>query len=118
MAETNIFFVKEFLKEFKRLVSQNKYRIVDRDKTMETIAQLGVDYEFIKETLLKLIPTDYCSGPEEDRDCKGEYLWIFGKTVDKEEIYIKLKIIEDEEYGKCISFHIAEKKLKYPFKEN
>lgn len=50
-------------------------------------------------------------------------MWVFGKDVKDREVYIKLQIIEAiQQNGMksqtiCISFHIAEHPLVYPFKE-
>lgn len=110
--------VKQFLKETKSLISKGNYEIVNRDKTFRTMALLGVNFDTIKEIILSLTPKDYFNGPEEDRDIPGEFIWEFGKLFDNREIYIKLKIEDagDKELGKCLSFHVAEREIKYPFK--
>lgn len=116
MLKTDITFVRIFLKQIKKLITENKYIIVERDKTMETMALFGIDFDTVKEIILELTPKDYFNGPIEDRDIKNEYIWEFGKKIFDKEIYIKLKIIDEEDIGKCISFHIAEKEINYPFK--
>ena len=110
--------VKQFLKETKSLISKGNYEIVNRDKTFRTMALLGVNFDTIKEIILSLTPKDYFNGPEEDRDIPEEFIWEFGKLFDNREIYIKLKIEDagDKELGKCLSFHVAEREIKYPFK--
>ena len=112
--------VKQFLKETKYLISKGNYEIVNRDKTFRTMALLGIDFETIKEIILSLTPKDYFNGPDEDRDRPEEFIWEFGKIFDSREIYIKLKIEDtgDKELGKCLSFHVAEREIKYPFKVN
>jgi len=48
-------------------------------------------------------------GPENDRDCPGEILWVFKRGIASCEdilFYIKLKLRErDKEEIVCISFH-------------
>jgi len=62
--------------------------------------------------------SDYHAGPLPDRDKPGE-VWIFGKRIEENEVYIKLKIAhaDREKIAKCISFHTAKKPLFYPFRE-
>ena len=59
---------------------------------------------------------NYCEGPNPDRDRPGD-IWVFGKPVGTEEIYIKLKIAQvgKEKIAKCLSFHTANFPLCYPF---
>ena len=59
----------------------------------------------------------YCKGPEADRDRPGE-LWFFGKVIQDKGIYIKLKIADADgiKIAKCISFHIAEYPMSFPYK--
>mgnify|MGYP000149152536 FL=1 len=69
----------------------------------------------LEEILLGLSVTDYCQGPEPDRDRPGN-LWIFGRDIEGHEVYIKLKVAQagDRQVAKCISFHIARHPLEYP----
>jgi len=43
---------------------------------------------------------------------------FFGKEIEDYEVYIKLKIanFDDRSIAKCISFHIANYPLRFPFK--
>jgi len=60
---------------------------------------------------------NYYDGPKQDRDRPGK-VWEFGKKIDGNEIYIKLKIAEvnNEKLAKCISFHKANSPLSFPLK--
>jgi len=44
---------------------------------------------------------------------------MYGKKISNRDIYIKLKIAEvgAAKIAKCISFHFAERPLRYPFKK-
>jgi hypothetical protein len=44
-------------------------------------------------------------------------MWVFGKMVKKKEIYIKITIGMVNNQTICISFHIAEFDMNYPFKD-
>jgi hypothetical protein len=45
-------------------------------------------------------------------------IWVFGKQIGAEEIYIKLKIAQvgKEKIAKCLSFHAASLPLCYPYR--
>jgi len=43
-------------------------------------------------------------------------MWVFGIKYKKQEIYIKISMGQLNLQTICISFHIAEKKMNYPFK--
>jgi len=60
-----------------------------------------------------LTPDNYHSGPDPDRDKPG-YIWVFHTTLNKQEIYIKLKIADTgkKRFVKCLSFHPAEYQFK------
>ncbi len=59
---------------------------------------------------------DYCKGPLEETIHGGSQMWVFGKKVRGAEVYIKIALGAANKPVICISFHIAERKLKYPFK--
>ena len=44
-------------------------------------------------------------------------MWVFGKTLKKQDIYIKVTMGLPGAQVNCISFHIAEKEINYPFKQ-
>lgn len=108
--------VRDFLLEFKRVATGSRgIDIVPRPEIRPTLVQLGLTKANLKEILLGLSVTDYCQGPEPDRDRPGN-LWIFGREIEGHEVYIKLKVAQagDKQIAKCISFHIARYPLKYP----
>lgn len=43
-------------------------------------------------------------------------MWVFGKDVKGREVYIKIMISDHCGQTICISFHLAESPMKYPFK--
>ena len=44
-------------------------------------------------------------------------MWVFGKQFDDVEIYIKVSMGIENSGAVCISFHIAEHALNYPYKK-
>ena len=93
---------------FWREACRNGVYIVNRDKNLEGITELGFTLEQAREILKKLDPGDYYKGPECDHNPlkKGD-LWFFKKDVDGKVVYIKVKLIQKEGrfYAKCLSFH-------------
>lgn len=107
-----------FLKEFKKVATEgNSLYIINREKNRDALIALGLTKNNCKEILLSLYANDYCAGPKKDKDREG-FIWEFGKNVNGNEIYIKLKVteVEGNKIAKCISFHKAELNLCYPLK--
>ncbi len=110
--------IRNFLLEFKNIAASKRgVFLVPRNGTNATLKHLGLTKRIVMEIFLSLSVADYSKGPEKDRDVGGD-LWIFGKKVKGEEIYIKLKVtsVNGTKIAKCISFHIAERALNYPYR--
>jgi hypothetical protein len=108
--------VRDFLLEFKQVTTRGSgIDIVPRADTRQTLAYIGLTKANLEEILLGLSVTDYCQGPETDRDRPGN-VWIFGREIEGHEVYIKLKVAQagEKQIAKCISFHIAKYPLEYP----
>ncbi len=106
-----------FLFKFKGL-AQNNFIFAEREKSLDTMARLGITVQQAKEEILGLTDEDYYRGPIPDTDPKkgGEY-WEFGKLICGQEIFIKLKTISEHGAAICFSFHIPERQIEYPFKK-
>lgn len=110
--------VRDFLLEFKQVATGERgIDIVPRADTRSTLAVLGLTKANLEEILLGLSVTNYSKGPEADRDRAGE-IWVFGAEVSGHEVYIKLKVAQvgGRQIAKCISFHVAEFPLRYPYR--
>jgi hypothetical protein len=59
---------------------------------------------------------DYSEGPVEEKIYGGADMWVFGKTIKKREVYIKITMGSIGSSVICISFHLAQHKMNYPFK--
>lgn len=108
---------RNFLREFRRLASSTGMYLVDTEKTDRTLLQLGLTRKICKEEIKGLSVLDYSSGPQPDFNKPGE-IWVFGKTIEGYEIYMKLKIARGKlrDQALCLSFHVAERPLDHPFK--
>lgn len=117
MADLSQLRIALFLKEFKQLVQEGGLYVVNRSDHQKSLGELGLTKEAGKIEILGLSVTDYCKGPQPDKDKPGD-IWVFGKKIEGREVYIKLKIAQVGTYkiAKCISFHAAEQPLCYPFK--
>lgn len=111
--------IELFLNEFKQ-----KFRIygvffINREKNEQTLLDLEITSKQREEFLLNLKSEDYSSGPFTDAyDPDSPQNYEFGITVKKKEVYIKINMGKPEKRVMCISFHIAERELNYPFKKN
>jgi hypothetical protein len=106
------------LSEFKRIAARRGIDFVPRSKNLASLSRLGLTKKNAKEEILSLAITDYCGGPEPDKDKPGE-IWEFGKIIESTDVYIKLKIAQvgKEMIAKCISFHPAEFPISFPLRK-
>lgn len=59
---------------------------------------------------------DYSEGPLNEKLYGGSDMWVFGREIKNKEIYIKISMGFEGSQVICISFHIAEFTMKYPYK--
>jgi len=110
--------IRDFLLQFKKIVTKGRgLDIVNRRENIEALAKLGLTRKNLREEIMTLSVENYCQGPEPDRDRPGA-IWVFGKQIGAEEIYVKLKIAQvgKEKIAKCLSFHAANFPLCYPYR--
>jgi hypothetical protein len=111
--------IREFLVEFKKIVTTGRgLDIVNRRQNIDGLSKLGLTKKNLIEEVLTLSIENYYQGPEPDRDRPGD-IWVFGKQIGAEEVYIKLKIsqVGKEKIAKCLSFHAADFPLCYPHRK-
>lgn len=109
--------VKAFLNQFniKAQVFGIRFRD-DRPKNRAALLQLDIS-PLQREVIVKNLQVqDYVEGPVIDVLNKEGEMWVFGKDVKGREVYIKITLGYDNGQTICISFHIAEHPLVYPFK--
>jgi hypothetical protein len=87
----------------------------DRGKNAQTLADLELRPIDRKKILEKLDVNDYSEGPIKE-ELYGADMWVFGKEVKANEVYIKISIGFPGRSVICISFHISEYNINYPFK--
>ena len=109
--------VEKFLNQFHEKLKI--YDIVfrdDRGKNLQTLAELNITPNDRVSVIKTIQVEDYSSGPIVDTLNKMGDLWVFGKDVKGNEVYIKISLGLPNNKTICISFHKAEYKMNYPFK--
>lgn len=88
----------------------------DRPKNREALQILDIT-PLQREVVVKsLQEQDYVEGPVIDELNRKSEMWVFGKDVKGREVYIKITLGYQNGQTICISFHIAEHPMQYPFK--
>lgn len=109
--------VVSFLKDFKE--KMKFWDVLFRDDRGKN-AQALIDLELRpieRKTILEALETkDYSEGPLEEILYGGADMWVFGKTIKKKEVYIKITMGAMSSSVICISFHLAQHKMNYPLK--
>lgn len=114
---TTIEEVKKFLDDF-----HQKTKVFDiifrdeRNKNFNSLLKLEISAIQRKAIISALCSEDFSEGPFPDTLHHISKMWIFGKKLKKQEIYIKISMGYPNSSTICISFHIAEKTMHYPFK--
>ena len=113
----NILLVSKLLEDLK--VKMKLWGIIfmdERAKNAKALSLLEISPSDRKKIIEGLLPEDYAEGPVPDKQFLGDDLWVFGKVVKQQEIYIKISLGQPNKATICVSFHVAEFPMKYPFK--
>ena len=109
--------VTQFLQEFFA-----KYRVFGilfrdhRQKNGKALLSLEISPGQRREIIENLQVEDYSQGPLDDTLYGIASMWVFGKTINETEGYIKISMGAYSAPVVCISFHGAENAMRYPFK--
>ena len=98
------------LEQIKNLAEEREFTISERQKNIDTFVRLKYVPPYlddVAEVLISLVLTDYVKGPEEDKDGFPGEVYVFKKSVDSLDIYIKIRVLEEDGmiYMTVISFH-------------
>jgi hypothetical protein len=110
--------VQAFIKRLRAKAAVFQIIYLDkRPKNVETLAQLDIIPNERDQIIQNLTAQDYYKGPRHEEFYGGDSeMWEFGKFVNGEEIYMKVTLGQPRKPVICISFHIAERPIVYPFK--
>ncbi|MBO7083562.1 MAG: type II toxin-antitoxin system MqsR family toxin [Bacteroidales bacterium] len=106
--------VEEFLNQFGIKFDIWGIFYLDRDKNEEALKALGITPRARDEIVRQLQPNDYVE------TLPAEYfdeMWVFGKDTEGTELYIKIAMGQPNSQTICISFHIADHSINYPYKK-
>ena len=109
--------IQKFLNDFHQKVEVfDIFFMDDREKNHEALAELdirAIDRVGIVKTITA---DDYSEGPIKNMLNAWGDLWVFGKDVKGQEVYIKIAYGMPNKSTICISFHVAEHPMNYPYK--
>lgn len=108
--------VEVFLKSFKEKKRIWGIFFIGRDKNFNTLTTLEIRPVDREQVLDDLTAEDYSEGPLPEDWHGSKEMWVFGKLVKGNEIYIKITLGAEGSQTICISFHIAEHPMRYPLK--
>ena len=111
--------VEKFLEDFSLKVKIFGIRFRDdRGKNKNALLELGITPNERLNVIMQLDCYDYSEGPIVDALNNQGEMWVFGKDVRGNEVYIKITLGKPNAHTICISFHKAEYPMSYPFKDN
>lgn len=109
--------IQSFLADFHQKMKIWEIRVRDdRGKNTQALFNLEITSAQRIKIIEALSIIDYSEGPKTDSLNAGAPLWVFGKLVKDQMIYIKISIGPLNRPVICISFHEAEYEMFFPFK--
>ncbi|MCD8023569.1 MAG: hypothetical protein LUF30_11575 [Lachnospiraceae bacterium] len=84
--------------------------------TPYTLLDLEYDKSDIAQCLRELMIENYAETLVDKDNVDPPLLYVFGKVINNKQVYIKLKIRENErEHILCVPFHYAKEKMCFPY---
>ncbi len=111
--------VEKFLENFylKVKVFGIRFRVMIATRTAMLCLNWKSPQDFVKPLLCVGMVGLFRSPITDELNKHGE-MWVFGKDVKGTEVYIKISMGVPNSHSICISFHVAEHPMNYPFKES
>lgn len=109
--------VEQFLRTLKDKMYGFEVAFKPREKNTDTLAELDILPMDRLEYLKKLTVENYYKGPSKDTydTTKPDY-YEFGLQIKGREVYVKISLGKENKMIDCMSFHIAEHSIVYPYK--
>ena len=108
--------VELFLEKLKVKLEIFGIFFLDREKNVSALDQLGITRMDRLAVVRSIEVDDYSEGPLLDQLNGFGEMWVFGKDVNGQEVYIKITLGHPNSRSIVISFHVAEHAMSYPFK--
>lgn len=106
------------MQELKAIIKSLGIIFSNRPKnSIQNLADIGITAKMREEIILNLEVEDYNEGPLEETQQGGTEMWVFGKVIKDQQVYIKLTISKMTGGAVCISFHKAEHPMESPLKK-
>lgn len=97
------------------LIRKNKKDDVEHS-TPYTLLDLDYDIEDVVDRLKELTVEEYSETKIDKDDLDPPLLFVFGKNINRQLVYIKLKLKGNQKrHVLCVSFHYAKEKMKFPY---
>lgn len=110
--------IQKFLNDFHQKVEVFDIMFLDeREKNMNAISDLSLTRGERKQIIKSLTIDNYSEGPIKNILNQWGDLWVFGKDVQNQEVYIKICYGQPNRSTICVSFHVAEFPMQYPYKK-
>ncbi|WP_052335583.1 type II toxin-antitoxin system MqsR family toxin [Faecalispora jeddahensis] len=89
--------INSILQQARFAIAEGNTDFVPRPKNMKTLSKLGMMPSEIYEEINDLVDRDWFRGPTPDRDSRcPDSVWEFKKFVSGKKLYIKFKIVKNE----------------------
>lgn len=109
--------VETYLKKLKVKINIFGILFIYSRKNQQKLNDIEISPSKRKQIIDSLVAKDYSEGPLEEKMRNLLPMWVFGKKVEKEEVYIKVSMGNENTEAVCISFHVAEHPMIYPLKK-
>jgi hypothetical protein len=112
--------VEQFLNALHGKMKSFEIRYRPRDKNLKSLADLDIPGNERRKVIFSLTYEDCFSGPNEDTYMKPPMpdYYEFGKEIKGYTVYIKINLGRTNKPIDCMSFHIAERPITYPLKND
>ncbi len=107
--------VERFLSQFFPKMDIWGIFFLNRDKNHDALAALGIVPKERERYVREIESDDYVETIISEIGM-GD-MWVFGRDINCKEVYVKISLGSPNDKTICISFHEAESRIKYAFKD-
>lgn len=98
------------------LIHKKKKKEDEKFSTPYTLLDLDYDIGDVVERLKELTVEEYSETKIDKDNMEPPLLFVFGKNINNKQVYVKLKIKEEQPRPVlCVSFHYAKEKMLFPY---